>query len=62
MTCKMFTLWFTKKLQGNDKAIDSGYREPLDHPTLSSMTLAQLADLPMPAYTKENCTGNVRVI
>jgi hypothetical protein len=62
MTYKWFTFRFTKNRQRNDNTIDSGNREPLDHPVLSRMTLAELADLPMPAYTKENCTGNVRVI
>ena len=62
MTYKWLTSRFTKRLQNNDNAIDSGKREPLDHPALSRMTLAELADLPMPAYTKENCTGSVRVI
>ena len=62
MTCKWFTFRFTPRRQRNDNAIDSRNREPLDHPALSRMTLEQLADLPMPAYTKENCTGSVRVI
>ena len=62
MTYKWFTSWFTKRLQDNENTIDSGNREPLDHPELSRMTLAELADLPMPAYTKENYTGIVRVI
>ena len=62
MTYKWFTSRFTKKSQQIDNATDSTHREPLDHPELSRMTLAQLADLPMPAYTKENCTGSVRVI
>ena len=62
MTCKWFTSRFKKRLQADEKSIDSGKREPLDHPAVSRMTLAQLADLPMPAYTKENCTGSIRVI
>ena len=62
MAYQWFTSRFTKKRQQIDKASDSAHREPLDHPELSRMTLAQLADLPMPAYTKENCTGSVRVI
>ena len=62
MTCKWLTSRFKKRLQGDEKQIDSGKREPLDHPAMSHMTLAQLADLPMPAYTKENCTGSIRVI
>ena len=36
--------------------------EPLDDPALSRMSLEQLADLPMPAYTKENCNGSIRII
>ena len=62
MTHKWFTFRFTTRCQRNDNTIDSGNCEPLDHPALSRMTLEQLADLPMPAYTKENCTGSVRVI
>jgi hypothetical protein len=62
MTYKWLTSRFMKRLQGAKKPIDSGKREPLDHPAMSRMTLAQLADLPMPAYTKENCTGSIRVI
>jgi hypothetical protein len=62
MTYKRFISWFIKKLQRNDNAINSGKREPLDHPTLSRMTLTQLADLPMPSYVKENCTGSIRII
>jgi hypothetical protein len=62
MTYKWLTSRFTKRLQRNENTVDSGKREPLDHPAMSRMTLAQLADLPMPAYTKENCTGSIRVI
>ena len=62
MTYKRFTLWFTKKRQGNDNANDYRNREPLDDPALSRMTLAELADLPMPAYAKENCSGSIRII
>ena len=62
MAYQWFTSRFTKKRQQIDNAADSTNLEPLDHPELSRMTLAQLADLPMPAYTKENCTGSVRVI
>ena len=62
MTCKWFRFRFTPRRQRNDNAIDSGNREPLDHPALSRMTLEQLADLPMPAFTKENCIASVRVI
>jgi hypothetical protein len=55
-------LWFTKKRQRNDNANDYRNREPLDDPALSGMTLAELADLPMPAYAKENCSGSIRII
>ena len=60
MTYKWFTSWFNKKRQLNNNAIDFGNREPLDHPELVRMTPAELADLPMPAYVKENC--NVQII
>jgi hypothetical protein len=50
-----------KKLQRRENTIDSENREPLDHPALSRMTLAQLADLPMPSYVKESCNGVIRV-
>jgi hypothetical protein len=62
MTYKWLTSRFKRRLQDNENTVDSGRREPLDHPALSRMTLDQLADLPMPAYTKENCTGSIRVI
>jgi hypothetical protein len=62
MTYKWLTSKFTKRLQGDEKSTDSEKREPLDHPALSRMTLSQLADLPIPAYTKENCTCSIRVI
>jgi len=62
MTYKWLTSWFKKRLQGDEKPNYSGKREPLDHPAMSRMTLAQLADLPMPSYMKENCTGSVRII
>ena len=62
MTYKWFISWFTKRLQSAEKTIDSRNREPLDHPAMSRMTLAQLADLPMPSYVKENCTDSIRVI
>jgi hypothetical protein len=62
MTYKWLTSRFKKRLQGDEKITDSEKREPLDHPALSRMTLSQLADLPIPAYTKENYTGSIRVI
>ena len=62
MTYKWFTIWFATKRQRSDNAIDSRKSEPLDHPALSHMALAQLADLPIPAYVKENCSCNVRIL
>ena len=62
MAYKWLTSRFTKRLQSAENAADSKNREPLDHPALSRMTMNQLADLPMPAYTKENCTNNIQVI
>jgi hypothetical protein len=62
MTYKWLTSRFMKRLQNYENTIDSRSREPLDHPAMSRMTLAQLADLPVPAYTKENCTGSIRII
>ena len=62
----MIYKWLTSKiLKGfnvNANSTDSENREPLDHPELSRMTLAELADLPMPAYIKENCNGRVRKV
>ena len=62
MTYNWFTSRFTKKRQQIDNAADFGQREPLDHPELSHMTMRELADLPMPAYTLEACTCDVRII
>jgi hypothetical protein len=62
MTYQWFTSRFTKKRQQIDNAVDSRHREPLDHPELSRMTMRELADLPMPAYTLEACTCDVRII
>jgi hypothetical protein len=53
MTYKWFTSRFTKKHQQIDNAVHFSHREPLDHPELLHMTLRELADLPMPAYTLE---------
>jgi hypothetical protein len=61
MTYKWFTSKFTRKRQQIDNTLDSRQREPLDHPELAHMTLRELADLPMPAYTLEACTCNVRI-
>jgi hypothetical protein len=62
MTYKWLISWFIKRLQGNENTIDSENREPLDHPALSRLSLERLADLPIPAYRKENCTGGIRII
>ena len=62
MTYKWFKSRFTRKRQQVDNAADSAPREPLDHPELSRMTLRELSDLPMPAYTLEPCTCDVRII
>lgn len=51
--------WFTSRFTINRQKIDnnevSSHREPLDHPELARMTLRELADLPMPHYTLQNC-------
>ena len=62
MTYKWFTSKFTKKRQQIDNTVNSRHREPLDHPELSRMTLRELSDLPMPAYTLEASTCDVRII
>ncbi len=62
MTYEWFTSRFTRKSQRIDNAVAYRYREPLDHPELSHMTMRELADLPMPRYTLKACTCDVRVI
>jgi hypothetical protein len=62
MAYKWFTLRFIRTRHQIDSADDSRHREPLDHPELSRMTMRELADLPMPAYTLEACTCDVRII
>jgi hypothetical protein len=62
MTYKWFTSRFTRKHQQIDNAVDFRQREPLDHPELSRMTMRELADLPMTAYTLQACTSDVRII
>ena len=59
MTYKCFTSKFIKKRQQIDSAVDSRHREPLDHPELSRMTMRELADLPMPSYSLENCDHTI---
>ena len=57
----MNNLWnILKRVSGHRR--DDNAMEPLDHPALSRMTLAQLADLPMPSKVKENCNGSIRVV
>jgi hypothetical protein len=60
LTSKIFK--FVGMRQQDKAAAVAGNREPLDHPAMCRMTLAQLADLPMPSYMKENCTGSVRIV
>jgi hypothetical protein len=62
MSYKWNILKFVRKRQLDKTATVAGDREPLDHPALSRMTLAQLADLPIPAYVKENCGCSVRIV
>ena len=62
MTYKWFTSRITKRSQQIDDVVHSSKCEPLDHPELSQMTLRELADLPMPAYTLETCTCEVRIV
>jgi len=60
MTYKWFTSGFKRKRQQIENAAVSRPHEPLDHPELSHMTLRELADLPMPAYTLEACASDAR--
>jgi hypothetical protein len=62
MAYKWFTSRFTKIRHQSDNAADFRQREPLDHPELSRMTLRELSDLPMPAYTLEAYPCDVRII
>ena len=62
MAYQWFTSRFTRKPQQIDNVAGSRQREPLDHPELSQMTMRELADLPMPAYTLETSTCDVRII
>ena len=62
MTYNWFTSRFTRMRQQIDNTADFKQREPLDHPELSRMTMRELSDLPMPAYTLESCTCDVRII
>ena len=57
----MNIMWNILKIARRRQQDERGV-EPLDHPEIARMTLAELADLPMPIYTKENCTGSVRII
>ena len=52
-----FSLW---RKRAGVEGVDSGAtHDPLDHPELRRMTLAELADLPMPSYTRETCDACV---
>ena len=62
MTYKWFISKFIKKRQQIDNAVNYRHCEPLDHPELAHMSLRDLADLPMPVYTLETCTCDVRII
>jgi len=62
MASQWFTSRFTRKPQQIDNADNFRHREPLDHPELSHMTMRELADLPMPAYTLEADTCDVQII
>ena len=62
MSYQWFTSRFARKPQQIDNTVDYRSREQLDHPELSHMTLRELADLPMPAYTLEACTCDVWII
>ena len=62
MTYNWFTSRFARWRQEIDNAADIKQSEPLDHPELARMTMRELADLPMPVYTLEACTSDVRII
>ena len=62
MTYKWFTSGFKRKRQQVDNAADSRHREPLDHPELARMTMRELADLPLPAYSLEACAGDAGIV
>lgn len=62
MTRNWFTSRFTKNRQQIDNAAVSIQRGPLDHPEVARMTMRELADLPMPAYTLEACSEGSRAI
>lgn len=61
MTYKWFTPRFIRTRQEIDIAENFIGREPLDHPEVARMTMRELADLPMPAYTWESseCDGRI---
>ncbi len=62
MTYNWFTSRFTIDRQQIDNAADSRKREPLDHPELARMTMRELADLPLPAYSLEACASDARIV
>lgn len=61
MTYTWFTSRFTRKCQEIDNTANYRQREPLEHPELARMTMRELADLPMPAYSLDACVSDVRV-
>jgi hypothetical protein len=61
MTYNWFTSRFIKNCKYFDNTANSRHREPLDHPELARMTMRELADLPMPTYTLDARTCDVRV-
>ncbi len=62
MTYKWFTSRFTRKRHQIDNAVNSGQHEPLDHPELARMTMRELADLPLPAYSLEACASDAGIV
>jgi hypothetical protein len=62
MSYQWFTSRFTKNRHQIDNAADSRHREPLDHPELARMTMRELADLPMPTYTRDSRSCDARII
>jgi hypothetical protein len=61
MTYKWFTSRFMRRRQEIDIAENFIRREPQDHPEVARMTMRELADLPMPAYTLDACPCDARV-
>jgi hypothetical protein len=59
----MNTKWNLFSLLGKRAGVESADAgrtcDPLDHPELRRMTLAELADLPMPTYARKTCNACV---